>query len=175
MKEIDMTRREGPKGVALVELASRRKQSYIVRTDLKPYKTDEADGVTFIEQRYDYKPTMDDIKEFVYGVINKHTDEKILSGFRWQGMNIWLSGEYQRNFAEAHRLVMADESVLPMTFKMGEDDLRNPVYHTFETFSELDDFYKSAFAYIKKCQEDGWSEKDLYDFREYERQLEELQ
>ena len=70
---------------------------------------------------------------------------------------------------------MTDESVLPMMFKMGEDDLRNPVYHTFETFAELDDFYKLAFAYIKKCQEDGWTEKDHYDFREYERQLEDPQ
>jgi hypothetical protein len=42
MKEIDMTRREGPKGVALVELASKRKQKYIVRTDLQPYQTEES-------------------------------------------------------------------------------------------------------------------------------------
>ena len=166
-----MTRREGPKGVALVELASRRKQSYIVRTDLRPYKTEEADGVTFIEQRFDYKPSIDEVKEFVLGVINRQTDEKILSGFVWKGMNIWLSAEYQRNFSEAHRVVMTDESVLPMTFKMGEDAERRPVYHTFKTFAELDDFYKSAFAFIKRCQEDGWQQKDRYDFTPYEEAL----
>ena len=166
MKEIDMTRREGSKGVALVELASKRKQTYIVRTDVQPYETEESDGVTFIEQRYAYKPTMDDVKEFVFGVINKQTDTNILSGFVWNGHSVWLSAENQRNFSEAHHM-----GLLPVTFKLGEQSDGTAVYYTFETQSELDDFYSSAFTYILNCLQAGWTQKDSYDFTEYEEAL----
>ena len=39
MITIDMTRREGTRGVALVECSNKRKQTYIVRTDVKPNVT----------------------------------------------------------------------------------------------------------------------------------------
>ena len=156
-----MTRREGPKGVALVELASRRKQSYIVRTDLQPYQTDEADGVTFIEQRYDYKPTMEDIRAFVFGVINEKVKARILSGFEWDGKPVWLSEENQMNFAQA---------VVPATFKIGEWADGSPVYRTFDS-EELTAFNTAWRRYIQQCLADGWRQKDGYDFGEYEEEL----
>jgi hypothetical protein len=168
MITIDMTRREGGKGVALVELASKRKQTYIVRTDLQPYQTEEADGVTFIEHRFDYKPSIEEVKEFVVGVINRQTDEKILSGFVWKGQSVWLSAESQRNFSEAHRMGM-----VPVTFKLWELPGGTAVYHTFETMSELDDFYRHACAYINQCLQEGWQKKDSFDFSVYEDALNE--
>ena len=171
MKAIDMTRHEGSKNVALVELGSNRQQMYIVRTDLKPYKTEEADGVTFIEHVFPYKPTMDKIKEFVHAVINAQTDEKILSGFVWNDNPVWLSAENQRNFSEAQRMANINAGILPVTFKLGENAEGEPVYHTFETVEDLNDFYSHAFAYINTCLSEGWQQKDGYDFSEYERQL----
>ena len=37
--------------------------------------------------------TLDDIKEAIFADINAHTDEKILSGFVWNGKPVWLSSE----------------------------------------------------------------------------------
>ena len=177
MDEINMTRREGGKNVALVELSSKRKQKYIVRTDLQPYKTEEADGMTFIEKRFDYKPSIDEVKEFVLGVIDKQTDEKIISGFVWNPaaggvpIPVWLSTENQFNFKSAYDLAVQKQgATLPVTFKMGELD-GVPVYHTFETMEDAEDFYVKAVAFINQTLTEGWQKKDGYDFSEYERQL----
>lgn len=167
-----MTRREGGKDVALVELSSKRKQKYIVRTDLQPYKTDEADGMTFIEKRFDYKPSMDEVKEFCIGVIDAQTDAKILNGYEFtpdgeeEPIVVWLSKESQTNFSEAHRL-----QFVPVKFKLNETADKQPVYHVFETFEELDRFYRGGVAYINQCLQEGWAKKDNFDFTPYEEAL----
>ena len=53
-------------------------------------------------------PTLEAVKRSIIEDINRHTDEKILKGFVWKNMNVWLSEENQRNFSEAQRL-----SILP--------------------------------------------------------------
>lgn len=162
MKTIDMTRRQGGKDVALVELSSRRQQKYIVRTDLQPYQTEEADGTTFIEQHFDYKPSMDEIKAFVYAVINEQVKANILSGFEWDGNQVWLSEENQMNWSQA---------VVPANFKIGEAADGTPIYRTFDTEASMKSFNEAWRIYIQSCLTDGWSKKDDYDFAEYERQL----
>ncbi len=109
-----------------------------------------------------------EVKEAILGDINARTDEKILSGFSWNGINVWLSNENQRNFSEAQRMASANASILPLMFKLGEDENGAPVYYTFETAEELNGFYLSAFAYINECLQDGWTEKDAIDWRDYE-------
>jgi hypothetical protein len=100
------------------------------------------------------------IKEAILGDINNRTDEKILSGFVWNDINVYLSAENQRNFSEAQRMASAVPAILPLTFKLGEDADGNPMYHTFKTAEELNSFYMAAFAYINKCLNEGWQEKD---------------
>lgn len=112
---------------------------------------------------------IDKIKEAIIADINARTDEKILNGFEWNGIKVWLSDENQRNFSEAQRMASANaETVLPLTFKLGEDAEGQPVYHTFETVEELNAFYFSAFAYINQCLVEGWQEKDGMDWAPYE-------
>ena len=112
--------------------------------------------------------TLDDVKQAVLGGINSLTDEKILSGFVWNGINVWLSAENQRNFSEAQRMAKDyGEAVLPLRFKLGEDAEGNPVYHTFNTIEELNAFYIQAFAYVNQCLNDGWAEKDSIDWSIY--------
>jgi len=161
-----MTRHQGSAGVALVELSSRKQQHYIVRTDIKAEQSENGDIVSFFEKIFPYKPTMAEVKDFVFSVINAKTDEKILGGFVWNGVNVWLSAENQRNFSEAQRL-----GNVPVKFKLGEGDDGSPIYHTFSSTEELDGFYHEAAAYIQQCLQEGWNEKDGVDFSEYERLL----
>lgn len=115
----------------------------------------------------------DEVKEAILNDINSQTDEKILSGFVWtpvggEPINVWLSDENQRNYSEADRKAKdSPELVLPVTFKLGEDADKNPVYHTFETYAELDGFYMQAFRYINQCLNEGWQRKDSIDWNDY--------
>ena len=115
-----------------------------------------------------------DVKAAIIADINKRTDEKIISGFVWtpeggDPIPVWLSTENQFNFKSAYDLaVQKNGATLPVTFKMGEDAEGTPVYHTFETMEDADDFYIKAVAFINQTLAAGWDEKDGMDWTPYE-------
>ena len=114
-----------------------------------------------------WNPTFEDIKNAVIESINKDTDHKILTGFTWNNIHVYLSIENQRNFSEAYHMAQSSSSILPITFKLGENEDGEPVYHTFSTSYELSDFYTKAFAYINQCLNEGWQRKDAIDWEPY--------
>lgn len=142
---------------------------------------EEADGVnaTWFEIYFYKKQTsqvsLADVKKAIIDDINSRTDEKIVSGFVWTpegaetGIPVWLSTENQFNFKSAYDLAVQKQgATLPVTFKMGEDAEGAPVYHTFETMADADDFYLKAVAYINQTLAAGWQEKDSIDWEPYE-------
>ena len=113
--------------------------------------------------------SLDIVKTAILNDINHRTDEKILSGLVWKGNPVWLSTENQFNFKSAYDLaVQKDGATLPVTFKMGETDDGTPIYHTFETMEDADDFYLQAVAFVNQTLADGWQEKDSIDWEPYE-------
>lgn len=161
----------------MIECINPRLQKYIVRWDVKPYfRKDEITGEE-IQSGYDYyekwlnhKPTMDEVKEIVLGGMNAIIDQRILEGFEWNGMAVWLSSENQFNYKAAYDLaVMSQGKTLPTVFKFGTTE--SPVYYTFETLDDISDFYVSAMAYINKCLAEGWRMKDEIDWSEYQKYL----
>jgi hypothetical protein len=115
------------------------------------------------------------VKDAIIGDINARTDEKIVSGFVWNPaaggdpIPVWLSTENQFNFKSAYDLaIQKNGATLPVTFKMGEHEDGTPVYHTFKTMEDADDFYVKAVAYINLCLAQGWEEKDGIDWTPYE-------
>lgn len=111
------------------------------------------------EERFGYTPTLTEIKELIIGYYNKMVDTEILSGFVWNGYNVWLSTENQFNYKAAYDLaVQTNGATLPMTFKF--DNGTDTVYHEFKTVEELSDFYMKAIAHIQHCLEEGWKKKD---------------
>lgn len=112
------------------------------------------------------KPSLEQIKTFIINAINKRTDEKIISGFEWNGMAVWLSTENQFNYKAAYDLaVQTGGANLPTVFKFGDND--NPQYHKFETVEELTDFYMKAMAYVNEQLAIGWTKKDMIDWEQY--------
>ena len=113
------------------------------------------------------------MKGIVLDAMNKEVDQKILSGFVWKEMSVWLSTENQFNYKAAYDLaVMSQGKSLPVTFKFGSTD--NPVYYTFETLDDISDFYISAMTYINTCLAEGWKLKDSIDWSVYEEALKTL-
>ena len=113
------------------------------------------------------------VKETVIKDIDAKTDAKILNGYPFtpdgaqEPITVWLSKENQTNFSEAHRL-----EIVPIKFKLNETEDKQPIYHTFETFDELDRFYKGGVQYINQCLNEGWARKDAIDWDAYESTIE---
>lgn len=171
-----MKRVQGGVGTELVECINRYIGKYRIRWDMKPEINENTDiqieTVSYFETEIilQHKPNIDDIKKAILEDANQMIDEKILSGFTWKDMPVWLSTENQFNYKAAYDLaVMAQGKTLPVVFKFGTID--TPVYYTFDTLEDISDFYLSAMAYISKTLEEGWKLKDSIDWSEYEKYI----
>ena len=113
--------------------------------------------------------SLSDVKTAILADIDKRTDEKILNGYPFMPdgaedpVIVWLSKESQTNFSEAHRL-----QIVPVKFKLNETEDKQPIYHTFTDFDELDRFYKGGVRWINQCLNEGWAEKDGINWAPYE-------
>lgn len=130
--------------------------------------TDPDTGSTYeYRQTFYRKPTLDQLKQVITAQINAETDRKILSGFVWRDMSVWLSQENQFNYKAAFDLAVHTKgATLPVRFKFGTDE--NPQYHTFNDLDELTDFYTKALAYVDATLNEGWDVKDSIDWSVYD-------
>lgn len=166
-----MKRAFGVKGLSLIECVNPQMKKYRIRWDIIPEQDEENDDtVSFMEAEVLHKPSLKEVKDIVLNGYNQIVDEKILSGFVWKDMSVWLSSENQFNYKAAYDLaVMSQGKTLPSVFKFGRTD--NPVYYSFGTLEDISDFYISAMAYINTCLTEGWKQKDSIDWSVYEQAL----
>lgn len=116
-------------------------------------------------QRFDHKPTTAEIRQVLEALINSNTDNKILTGFSWNGKPVYLSTENQSNFKNAYDFARdTSGATLPVKFKIGEDANGSPVYHTFTKFEVLQDFVLKASDFVNATLNEGWKEKDSIDY-----------
>lgn len=163
-------RHRGGADLPKVECINRKLNKWRVRWDYKPYINEDGEesGITFVEEEFLHKPTLQEMKELIFKYYNDDTDQRILSGFVWEDKHVWLSTENQFNFKAAYDLALQSEGhSLPVKFKLGEDDEGNPVYHVFSDIADFTDFYTKAIEYINQCINNGWAEKDSVDWNEY--------
>jgi hypothetical protein len=119
------------------------------------------------------RPSFMQLKNFILSEINKRVDGNILSGFKWNGMPVWLSTENQFNYKAAYDLAFQTNGAsLPTVFKFGTTE--NPIYYKFDTLEELTDFYTKALTYINEQLAIGWYKKDSIDWSVYEEALKTL-
>ena len=162
------------KYVPLSKLASGR---WKIHFGFEPYYEVDEEGNksetqlgTWTEALIPFKPSLEQLKKLILDAINKEVDEKILSGFVWKDMPVWLSTENQFNYKAAYDLaVMSSGQSLPVMFKFGTTE--NPVYYHFSTLEDISDFYVSAMAYINTTLAEGWQKKDAIDWSVYEEAL----
>ena len=162
------------KYVPLSKLASGR---WKIHFGFEPYYEVDEEGNksetqlgTWTEALVPFKPSLEQLKKLILDAINKEVDEKILSGFVWKDMPVWLSTENQFNYKAAYDLaVMSSGQSLPVMFKFGTTE--NPVYYHFSTLEDISDFYVSAMTYINTTLAEGWQKKDAIDWSVYEEAL----
>lgn len=150
----------GCAGVAPIECVSPRKNKWKIRWNI----TEKDDGsAEWLEKDFGHKPTATEIRNTIIQYQNNQVDAKILSGYRWHDMPVWLSTENQFNYKASFDVaVQSNGANLPVRFKFGTED--DPVYHDFTTVEELTDFYYGAMAFINATLQEGWTAKDNIDF-----------
>lgn len=159
-----MRRVEGSSGVRLLECTNPVKGKWRVRWDVSP---GDNGMITYMEEEFSHKPDEDEIRALITGWYNQQTEERILCGFDYDGVPVWLSQENQFNYKAAYDLaVQTDGATLPVVFKFGTDT--EPVYKTFTTIEELTKFYTCAMKYIQDTLRQGWKKKDALDVTLYE-------
>lgn len=130
-------------------------------------KEDSSGNWTYYEVSYPSKPSLENIKDFVLSMENLRIDKEILTGFVWNGMNVWLSSENQFNYKASYDLAAQTNGAnLPVTLKFG--DTENPKYHEFKTLEDIADFYLKAMNHVNSTLKKGWEEKDSIDWTKYE-------
>lgn len=158
-----MRRVQGNPDVALLECTNPIRNKWRVRWDVT---TNEDGSASYMEQEFRYRPSADEIKSLISGWINQQTDEKILSGFVYDGCAVWLSTENQFNYKAAYDIaVQFGGDTLPVTFKFGSD--AEPRYRTFTSLDELSDFYLKAMTHIQQTLAAGWAAKDAINLNLY--------
>ena len=138
----------------------------IVNDELRNNRT------TFVynEAELNYKPSVQEIKNIILDEYNKEIDEKILSGFVWNEIPVWLSTENQFNYKSAYDLaIQTNGASLPITFKFGTT--KNPIYHTFNELDDISDFYVKAMNYTINTLNEGWTLKDNLEWGVYSDEL----
>lgn len=147
-----------------LRIANKRKGFYAIAVDVRP--AEEEGQYTYVEYIFDHLPTLEEIRACVNAYYNAETDAAIVSGFTFEDVPVWLSSENQFNFKAAFDLAVQTQGAsLPVKFKFGTDG--EPVYRTFTTVADLQDFYTRAIAYIQSCLEAGWVKKDAVDYSVY--------
>lgn len=158
-----------------LEVVSEVDNIYIVRWDYAEIRefdpeTEEyvdTDMAVWAEEILYHKPTENEMRRMVNDYYNNITGNKILQGFYWNDMLVWLSEENQRNYKSTYDLaIQTGGTNLPVEFKFGTEDL--PVYQVFHTIEELQKFYIPMQEYIQQCITDGWRMKDSVDYSLYE-------
>lgn len=157
-----------------LEVVSEVDNIYIIRWDYAEVKeTDpetkllvDSDLAVWTEEILYHKPIEAELRKLFTKYYNDITDNKILSGFVWNEMPVWLSEENQRNYKAAYDIaVQKNGATLPVEFKFGTED--TPMYQIFHTVEELEKFYLPAVSYVQQCLAEGWRMKDAIDYSLY--------
>lgn len=170
-----LTRVQGGSEVKLLECVNPIKDKWRVRWDVKPASRTVADGdssadngITYMEAEFRHKPTVSEVKELVLSWHNAEIDRKILQGFVWRDIPVWLSSENQFNFKVAYDLTVQMQGAnLPLKMKLGELEDGTPAYFEFTTVEDFADFYGASVEHVQRTLAEGWKRKDGIEWQEY--------
>lgn len=146
----------------LVECINHTTDKWLVLWNMQ----EEEGSITYLGEVFEHKPSLAEIKDTVLDWYSKQVDQKILSGFTWNSIPVWLSIENQFNYKTAYDLAVKTNGQRLPTFKFGT--VENPIYHKFESLEELEDFYIKFTTYVSETVAQGWAQKDGIDWKVYE-------
>lgn len=113
-------------------------------------------------ERFNHRPTREEIVALINKQIDAATDERIANGMVWNGKPVRLDTESQTNILGILvNLPYDDGSMFPMTFKLGDYADSTPAFHEFASAEEFAGFAKAATDHKQTAYAEGWQEKVL--------------
>lgn len=117
--------------------------------------------------RFDHIPTLDEVREVIYAVIDAKVQESILQGLSFEGALVWLSADNQRTYSLTAMSVQGGaKDVLPVEVKLGTDE--QPVWRTFDDAASYMEFFNAVTRHINAARAEGWEEKKSINWAAYE-------
>ena len=151
------------------EEKEREAQGEIIERTIIGYK--DTDYCMFMMEYLYGNITINDIKNLIIDQYDAEIKNKIITGMKYKGNSVYLSSENQHNFSDMQRVVNEDSSNLPIITKIGEIDNTHPIYYTFNTVEEVNEFCNAIYNHITQCRQEGWQKKDSIDWSVYEKAL----
>lgn len=106
------------------------------------------------------------LKDLLINGLNREIQNKIISGFVWRDMKVWLSIENQMNYKNNYDLAInTNGDILPVTFKFSND--KGPVYYQFNSIEDLEEFYIAMNTHISNTLSEGWNKKNSINWTNY--------
>ena len=137
---------------------------YVERTIIG-YK--DTDYCSFMTEYLYSDISINNIKNLIIDWYDADIKYKIINSMKYKGNSVYLSSENQYNFSDMQRMVKEDNSILPIKTKIGEIDNTHPIYYTFNTVEEVDEFCDAIYNHITQCRQEGWEKKDAIDWDLY--------
>lgn len=123
------------------------------------YGEDSMGGYNY-RHRFDHQPTEEELRAVIEAHVNEQTQERILTGYKWNDKTVWLSNENQQNYMSDY---LSGE--LPVNVRVYDPDAdASGTVAVIETTEELADFYHGMVSHVRMCIEEGWSVKDSVDY-----------
>lgn len=163
-----MIRVQGNSNVKPIECVNPMCNKWRIRWDIQ-ISTNESgvEEASYMEHEFTHCPAIEEVKNIITTYYNHITDQKILTGFSFQGNVVWLSTENQFNYKTAYDLaIQTNGATLPVTFKFGTDD--NPIFHKFSNMEEFAEFYTASALFIQQTLQEGWDTKYNINWSAYE-------
>lgn len=106
---------------------------------------------------FDHKPTADEVRKAITSTIDAETEEKVITGFEYDGVRCWLSLTNQQNYSH---ILSNPSQEYPLELKLNEEEDGTPIYGTFATADEFKEFSRAASEYMINTVIAGWRKKD---------------
>jgi hypothetical protein len=104
------------------------------------------------------------IKSVILNYFNDKIKDAILRGFVWNGYNVWLSAENQKNYSDWYVCTKDSNRVLPLTAKFSKNG--KTIYYEFNSHEEIADLYENMIKHINKVVNENRKQKDSIDWNE---------
>ena len=115
---------------------------------------------------YDNEKNSKSILDIIYELIDNDVKFRIKNSFSWNNYIVYLSTENQMNYKAAFDLaVTTNGESLPVTFRFYKR--KNAELYTFDTLSELKEFYIKMNSHINNSLLEGWNRKDSINKEDY--------
>lgn len=122
------------------------------------------------ENKFNYKAITDEVAKRETAIAIWDKDNPTIAGINY---TVSYGVDEEGNSVEIHIPTGRPQSLLPITLKLGENNLPENFY-TFTTHAEIQEFFSAGVDHLLGAYASGWTKIAIFDWSVYVKALEEL-